>query len=198
MKHSMRERKVDIDSRSRDRGTSWALHGPTIIIIYIIMIVKYAKRECNGKKYCRGISGLFPCRIFRLCLAFNFNFRLVHSHEIGLVNFLFVLAYRDWSLEEDWLSDPGLAGELTWSSCDRSTACRFAAERSHGREELDFRRWAPPAKKLFGFGSLHKGDCQTPLATKSLVPVAPDPKFVVRRLTAFVLILKTAGRWERL
>ena len=26
MKHSMRERKVDIDSRSRDRGTSWALH----------------------------------------------------------------------------------------------------------------------------------------------------------------------------
>ena len=33
-----------------------------------------------------------PCRIFGLCLAFNYQ---VHSHEIALVNFWFDLAYRD-------------------------------------------------------------------------------------------------------
>ena len=30
----------------------------------------------------------------------------------------------------------------------------------------------------------YEGDCHTPAATKSLVPVAPDPKFVFRQLTS--------------
>ena len=48
---------------------------------------------------------------------------------------------------------------------------------------------------------MHKGDYQTPLATKSLVSAAPDPKFVVHQLTAIVLILEmdfpAVDRWER-
>ena len=52
----------------------------------------------------------------------------------------------------------------------------------------------PMVKKLMNpavarLGSLQKGDCQTPDATKSLVSVAPDSKFPVAPDPKFVFVV---------
>ena len=63
------------------------------------------------------------------------------------------------------------------SSHDRPGVLGLTAWRSRVPSLRPMEMLVLAAAGLTRMARCDKGDCQTPLATKSLVPVAPDPKF---------------------